>query len=109
MKANINDALRIIRKGKNYSLKQLSDELKVNSSYLSRIENGHLKPNLDIINKYATVFEVDLSTIILFAEELHRKPNLKENLALGLMNLMLIIEKCSDHFNTDKKANYMNK
>lgn len=90
---SINDALRVIRRANGLTLSDLSNKIDLDASYLSRIENGRLKPNINVVKNYADTFKLQLSTIMLFAEEIQRKPTLKENLLKSIMRLMLIVEK----------------
>jgi transcriptional regulator with XRE-family HTH domain len=52
-----------------YSAKDMSKELDLSASYLSEIENGKKTPSLQIIESYARVFNMKLSTIVLLTEE----------------------------------------
>ncbi|MFD1392702.1 helix-turn-helix domain-containing protein [Lacticaseibacillus jixianensis] len=52
-----------------YSAKDMSKELDLSASYLSEIENGKKTPSLQILESYARVFNMKLSTIVLLTEE----------------------------------------
>lgn len=52
-----------------YSAKDMSKELDLSASYLSEIENGKKMPSLQILESYARVFNMKLSTIVLLTEE----------------------------------------
>lgn len=56
-----------IRKGKGYSIKQLSPRLDVNYSYLSKIENGHSTPSEDFIDRISIFFEIDKEELMVRA------------------------------------------
>jgi transcriptional regulator with XRE-family HTH domain len=52
-----------------YSAKDMSKELDLSASYLSEIENSKKTPSLQILESYARVFNMKLSTIVLLTEE----------------------------------------
>jgi len=66
----INEALRLVRVLHDYTSKQLAFELGISPSFLSEIENGHKRPSIDLIAKYAEVFRTKPSVLLYFAEEL---------------------------------------
>ena len=47
---------------------QMADNLELSTSYLSEIENNKKQPNLRLLEKYAEIFQIKLSSIILLAE-----------------------------------------
>lgn len=63
------DTLKQLRSVYGYSAKEMSKELGISPSYLSEIENNKKKPSLSILEVYAHVFELRLSTIVLLTEE----------------------------------------
>jgi transcriptional regulator with XRE-family HTH domain len=67
----LGEALRLIRVY--HDLKQ-----KVSTSYLSEIERGLKTPTLDIIQRYATVFDMPVSSIMFFSENLDQKSTLDQ-------------------------------
>jgi transcriptional regulator with XRE-family HTH domain len=66
----IGEALRLIRVFHDKKSKDLAVELGISPSYLSEIENGHKRPSLELIDRYAEVFRTKPSVILFFAEEL---------------------------------------
>ena len=64
----INDALRIIRVYHNRKQNEVARDLGVSNSFLSQIESGQKQPTLDLLNQYARVFDMPVSSIILFSE-----------------------------------------
>lgn len=66
----IGESLRLLRTLHDEKLVELAKKLEVSPGYLSEIEHGKRKPNLEIIEKYATHFKVKKSAIMLFAEEI---------------------------------------
>ncbi len=63
----LHEQVRILRKERGMSLRQLAEAAGVSAGLLSQIERGNTDPSLSTIRKLATVFGADLST--LFAEE----------------------------------------
>jgi transcriptional regulator with XRE-family HTH domain len=71
---------------------ELAKELDISSAYLCQIESGKRKPTLDLIEKYAKLFEVPMSALLLFSERLESS-TLKEKSRAYVANRMLgIIE-----------------
>lgn len=48
----------------------LADKLGVTKSYVSEIEAGNKTPSLEVLNQYAKAFEIPLSSILFFAENI---------------------------------------
>ena len=65
----INETLKMLRSIYGLTGKELAKSLQISTSYLSEIENGKKSPSLDLLEKYSTVFDIKLSTLILFTEE----------------------------------------
>jgi transcriptional regulator with XRE-family HTH domain len=66
----LNEALRLIRAYHDLSQTQLCVELGVSNSYLSEIESGKKTPSLDLLQKYSSYFEIPVSSLIFFSENL---------------------------------------
>ena len=49
---------------------ELARRLNISNSYLSEIESGIKKPGLDLLEQYELVFQIPVSSILLFSEEL---------------------------------------
>ena len=60
----LGEKIKEIRKNKNISQEQLSNMLKVNRNYLSRIETGKSDPNSVILKQLAEIFNIDLNTLL---------------------------------------------
>jgi len=65
----LNEVLRLLRISQDWTIKELSEKMKISSSYISEIEKGVKKPSLDILDKYSSVMGIDKSTILYFEEE----------------------------------------
>jgi len=91
----IGEALRLLRTLHDEKLVDLASELGISQGYLSEIENGKRKPNLEIIDKYAKHYKIKSSAIHLFSEEIDGK-TLRGKTALfareKMIRLLQIIE-----------------
>ncbi len=52
-----------------YSAKDMSKELKISASYLSEIENDKKQPSLTLLQNYASILGLKLSTLVLLTEK----------------------------------------
>jgi transcriptional regulator with XRE-family HTH domain len=66
----LNKALRLLRLFHEMDQRELAPKLGISRSYISEIESGSKKPTLDLLERYATVFRVPTSTLLLFSEAL---------------------------------------
>lgn len=66
----LHKALRIVRVFEGMTQVQASGKLGISQSYISEIERGDKTPTLEVINKYAEVFGIPASAIMLFSENL---------------------------------------
>lgn len=66
----LNEALRLIRVFHDMSQSELSNELGISNSYLSEVESGKKQPTLDLLGKYSEVFDMPVSSLLLFSEQL---------------------------------------
>ncbi len=63
-------ALRLIRIFHEITQKELAQQLGISPSHVSEIEAGKKKPSYDLLEKYASYFNVPVSNIIFFSEYL---------------------------------------
>ncbi|MBX9943698.1 MAG: helix-turn-helix domain-containing protein [Reyranella sp.] len=66
----LHNALRLLRKFHDKSQTDMAVALGVSKSWISQIEAGNRRPTLELLEKYAAVFEVPTSSILFFAEHL---------------------------------------
>lgn len=66
----LNKALRLMRIFHDLSQKDLAEKLGMSKSYLSEIESGKKTPTLDLLNRYSDIFDMPLSSIMFFSENL---------------------------------------
>lgn len=91
----LNQALRLIRTYHDLSQTELCKALCVSNSYLSEIESGKKQPTMDLLNKYSEYFEIPLSSILFFSENMDApKPTtkLRTNIAKKVINLLEWVE-----------------
>lgn len=89
----LGEALRLIRVFHDVKLKELAEELKISKGYLSEIESQKKKPSLDLVNKYSKRFNVSVSAIMLFSEELDdERSNLKKGIRNKILKFLQIVE-----------------
>lgn len=66
----LNDALKQIRVFHDMKQVELAQELNISKSYLSEIESGRKSVSMDLLQKYATVFSVPASSLLVFSENI---------------------------------------
>lgn len=62
--------LKLMRVFHELTQKELADKLGISKSHLSEIEAGKKTPTIALLNRYAEIFEVPVSSIFLFSENL---------------------------------------
>lgn len=70
----LGEALRLIRVYHDLKQKEAAARLGVSNSYISEIERGDKTPTLAVIEKYAQAFDMPVSSIMFFAENLDGGP-----------------------------------
>ena len=64
-------ALRLLRTYHQFSQIKLAKRLGISNSYLSELENGDGKePSIELLSKYADIFKMPVSSILLFSEQI---------------------------------------
>jgi transcriptional regulator with XRE-family HTH domain len=61
-------ALRTVRQYHRLNQSELANKLQLSRSYLNELEKGHKQPSLDVLQKYSELFNVPVSSLMLFAE-----------------------------------------
>lgn len=90
-KPMLNEALRLIRAFHDTKQTDLARKLGISRSYLSEIEAGKKEPTLDLLYRYADVFNVPVSSLMLFCESLdHPRQSDKPRLAAANKILKLL-------------------
>lgn len=63
------DALRLVRVFHDLSQTELAGRLGISKSYLSELERGEKKKiTLDLLERYAQIFNIPVSSLVFFAE-----------------------------------------
>lgn len=96
------EALRLLRIFNGYKSAELAKKLELSQSYVSELENGKKQPTIEVLDKYAKVFEMKKSTLMLFAESLEGeeiKNDKKQRIARAGMKLLKILEKVGEFEN----------
>ena len=93
------EALRLLRIFNGYKSAELAKILELSQSYVSELENGKKQPTMEVLDKYAKVFEMKKSTLMLFAESLEGeeiKNDKKQRIARAGLKLLKILEKVGE-------------
>lgn len=88
----LNRALKLLRAYHQLKQVELAKRLNISSSYLSELESGDKAPSLDILSKYAEIFKMPVSSILLFSESVGNahKPGTKLRVAAADKILRLL-------------------
>lgn len=74
----LNEALRLMRVFHDLTQRELASQLGISKSHLSEIETGKKNPSLSLLERYSDVFEIPVSSIMFFSENLNSgKPSEK--------------------------------
>lgn len=98
LESTLGEALRLFRVFHDLSTSEMAKRLGVSAGYVSLVENGHKKPNLDLIEKYSQIFETTPSAILFFSEDLGsgKTPmGLKSKLRTVMLKFMRAVEDAS--------------
>lgn len=66
----IGDVLKRTRIIYGYKASEMSSEIGISASYLSEIENNKKQPSLELLQKYADIYGIRLSSLILLSESM---------------------------------------
>ena len=95
----INEALRLIRVFHDLKQRDLAERLGISTSHISEIETGVKSPSLALVERYALVFRLPVSSIMFFAEELpHAKAGerVRSKIAGKVLGILRLIERKAD-------------
>ena len=67
-----NKALKIIRQFHELKQVELATQLGISKSYLSEIESCKKPTSLELLNKYSKIFDIPVSSLVFFSENLGR-------------------------------------
>ncbi|MBG9791041.1 hypothetical protein ABD76_00185 [Paenibacillus dendritiformis] len=93
------EALRLVRSFHDMNQSELAKALGISRSYLSEIESGKKVPSLDLLQKYASQFDIPLSALVFFSEQIdepERDRKVRNLLGGKAMSLLQWIEQRRD-------------
>lgn len=95
----LSEALRLLRVFHDLKQNELAEKLYVSKSYISELENGNRTPSIEVIEKYAALFLVPVSSIMFFSEHIEGVqqqtkpvPKAKGVIAAKIINFLQLIE-----------------
>lgn len=97
----LNKALRHLRRYHRIKQQDLAQQLGISASYLSEIESGAKAHaiTVDLLSRYAEVFKVPISSLMLFSEELEsgkRSEKIRVAMAAKLLKVLDWIDQHAD-------------
>lgn len=88
----INRALKITRQFHALTQAELATKLNMSKSYLSEIESGKKSVGYDLLEKYSKLFDIPVSSLVFFSENLDRTDSIPEKfrsvVADKILNIM---------------------
>lgn len=73
-------ALKLLRRYQGLNQSALAKKLGVSRSYISELESGNRTPSLDLLSRYADLFNIPVSSLVFFAEALQDKKSIPSRL-----------------------------
>lgn len=61
-------ALRTVRQFHRMNQSDLASKLHLSRSYINELEHGRKQPSLDVLQRYGDLFNIPMSSLMLFAE-----------------------------------------
>lgn len=95
----INEALRLIRVFHDLKQVELAERLGVSKSHISEIEKGSKTPSLDLIERYAHEFNLPVSSIMFFSEQLESNRSVdrtRSRIARKVIDILRFVERKAD-------------
>lgn len=89
----INDALKLLRLYIGLSQKQVAQELDLSQSMVSEIESGTKSVSIEILERYSTKFDVRMSQLMFFAEELEDQPAKTRGRLIVAPHILSLLER----------------
>lgn len=93
------EALRLIRVFHDLKQFEMAERIGVSKSYVSELENGNRIPSLDVIEKYSREFNIPVSSILFFSEQIPNAKNgekIRVAVASKVLDILKFIENKSD-------------
>lgn len=88
----IHRALKLIRQFNEIKQVELAEKLGISKSYLSEIESGRKTVSFELLERYAGIFDIDVTSLVFFSESIDKKSGLaskyKEVVSGKILDLM---------------------
>ena len=81
----IGKVLKSFRLGEDLTIKELSQKLGVSAAYISKLESDGSSPTYNMLEKYASYFNVKVSDITFWAEQTDDAQNRIKNIMFGFL------------------------
>lgn len=91
------NALKLIRQYHNLNQTQLAIKLSMSTSYLSELESGKKEPTLDVLQRYAKLFNVPLSSLVVFSETLAGEHSVSKARSFISRKMLKILDWIADN------------
>lgn len=94
----LNRALKLLRTYHQLKQVELAKRLGVSNSYLSEIETGTKMPGIELLEKYAEIFKMPVSSIMLFSEKMSDEKKVGEKFRIAAADKILrLLEWIDEH------------
>ena len=100
----LGNTLRLLRVLHDKKSSDLANELGISSAYLSKIETEKAQPTLEILNKYAEIFQTTTSALLYFSENLDSEKN-RGPFKIGMRNVMLKLLEILEGYHNEPDEN----
>lgn len=90
-----NEALRLLRLYIGLSQKELANTLGVSQSMISEVESGTKSVSMELLERYSDNFNVRMSQLLFFAEELEGEPIKTRGKLIIASHVLSLLEKLS--------------
>ncbi|MEI3581461.1 MAG: helix-turn-helix transcriptional regulator [Alphaproteobacteria bacterium] len=104
----LGNALRLLRVLHDKKSSDLANELGISPAYLSKIETEKAQPTLEILNKYAAIFQTTTSALLFFSENLDKEKN-RGPFKIGMRNIMLKLLEILEGYKDETDKDISNK
>jgi len=91
----INDALRLLRLYLGLSQKKIAADLDLSQSMISEIESGSKSVSIEVLERYSKNFDVRMSQLLFFAEELENEPVKSKGKMIVASGVLSLLERLS--------------
>jgi transcriptional regulator with XRE-family HTH domain len=85
----LSEAIRLLRVYSDISQGDLAERLGIRNTVLSEMEHGRRPITVKTLQQYSDLFNIKISTIQAFAEEIKRNKNLKKEIFNQIMKMVM--------------------